>query len=83
MKVYLHDHSLNTLSFTYMIQNAELQERMGDLKEELQFLQQENVEEAHKRKAEEALKRIERWNLFSDAHDVQVCMLYYASSLFL
>ena len=46
---------------------------MGDLREELQFLQQDHVEEAHKKKAEEALKRIEKWNLFSDAHDKQVC----------
>lgn len=49
----------------------ELQERMADLKEELQVLQQEDFEEVHKKKAEEALKRIERWNLFSDAHETQ------------
>lgn len=49
----------------------ELQERMEDLKDELQALQQEDYDEAQRKKAQEALKRIERWNLFSDAHETQ------------
>lgn len=46
----------------------ELDERMRELKNELQsFEDQDN--ESHKRKAVEALKRMERWNLFSDTHE--------------
>ncbi|KAL9263611.1 hypothetical protein AKJ16_DCAP08394 [Drosera capensis] len=46
----------------------ELDERMRELKNELQsFEGQDN--ESHKRKAVEALKRMERWNLFSDTHE--------------
>lgn len=49
----------------------ELQERLVDLKEELRSLQGTESEEMHKKKAAEALKRIERWNLFSDANEMQ------------
>lgn len=55
--------------------SAELQERLVDLKEELRSLQETESEEMHKKKAAELLKRIERWNLFSDAHEMQVCAL--------
>eukprot|EP00250_Pteridium_aquilinum_P008458 c17961_g1_i1 orf=474-3365(-) len=49
----------------------ELLERLEDLKEELRNVEEAESEEVQKRKAAEALKRIERWNLFSDAHDMQ------------
>ncbi|KAF6143858.1 hypothetical protein GIB67_009839 [Kingdonia uniflora] len=47
----------------------ELDERMRDLKNELQSFEGEEYDEAHKRKAEEALKRMENWNLFSDTYE--------------
>ncbi|XP_062115255.1 uncharacterized protein LOC133829565 [Humulus lupulus] len=47
----------------------ELDERMRDLKNELQSFEGEEYDEAHKRKAVEALKRMEKWNLFSDTHE--------------
>lgn len=49
---------------------AELDERMRDLKDELQSLEGEEYDENRKRKAVEALKRIESWNLFSDTSEV-------------
>lgn len=49
----------------------ELQERMGDLKDELQALQDDDYDESFRKKAQDALKRIERWNLFSDVHEMQ------------
>ncbi|KAF6143141.1 hypothetical protein GIB67_000364 [Kingdonia uniflora] len=42
---------------------------MRDLKNELQSFEGEEYDEAHKRKAEEALKRMENWNLFSDTYE--------------
>ncbi|KAL0344968.1 UNVERIFIED_CONTAM: hypothetical protein Sradi_4328100 [Sesamum radiatum] len=47
----------------------ELDERMQDLKNELQAFEGEEYDESHKRKAMEALKRMENWNLFSDIHE--------------
>ncbi|XP_034920570.1 uncharacterized protein [Populus alba] len=47
----------------------ELDERMRDLKNELQSLDREEHDESHKKKALEALKRMESWNLFSDTHE--------------
>ncbi|CAI0628227.1 unnamed protein product [Linum tenue] len=44
----------------------ELDERMRDLKNELQSLEGEENDESPKKKAMEALKRMENWNLFSD-----------------
>ncbi|XP_054785630.1 uncharacterized protein LOC129292132 [Prosopis cineraria] len=44
----------------------ELDERMRDLRNELQSFDGEEYDESHKRKAIEALKRMESWNLFSD-----------------
>ncbi|KAF3973771.1 hypothetical protein CMV_002823 [Castanea mollissima] len=52
------------MSFT-----AELDERMRDLKNELQSFEGDEYDESHKRKAIEALKRMESWNLFSDTHE--------------
>ena len=49
---------------------TELDERMRDLKNELQSLDHEEHDESHKKKALEALKRMESWNLFSDTHEV-------------
>lgn len=49
---------------------SELDERMQDLKNELQSFEGEEYDENHKRKAIEALKRMENWNLFSDAQEV-------------
>ncbi|XP_022731746.1 uncharacterized protein LOC111286183 isoform X2 [Durio zibethinus] len=47
----------------------ELDERMRDLKEELQSFEGEEYDESHRRKAIDALKRMENWNLFSDTHE--------------
>ncbi|XP_010443525.1 PREDICTED: uncharacterized protein LOC104735173 isoform X1 [Camelina sativa] len=47
----------------------ELDERMRDLKTELQSFDGEEYDETHKRKAMDALKRMESWNLFSDEHE--------------
>ncbi|XP_043713138.1 uncharacterized protein LOC122661706 [Telopea speciosissima] len=47
----------------------ELDERMRDLKNELQSFEGEEFDENHKRKAVEALKRMESWNLFSDTSE--------------
>lgn len=49
----------------------ELQERLVNLKEELRRVQEAESEELQKTRAAEALKRIERWNLFSDVHEMQ------------
>lgn len=48
----------------------ELDERMRDLKNELQSFEGEEYDENHKRKAIDALKRMENWNLFSDTYEV-------------
>uniref|UniRef100_A0A1J3G1V8 DUF7906 domain-containing protein n=1 Tax=Noccaea caerulescens TaxID=107243 RepID=A0A1J3G1V8_NOCCA len=47
----------------------ELDERMRDLKTELQSFEGDEHDEIHKRKAMDALKRMESWNLFSDEHE--------------
>ncbi|KAL5540129.1 hypothetical protein UlMin_042353 [Ulmus minor] len=47
----------------------ELDERMNDLKNELQTFEGEEYDETHKRKAIEALKRMENWNLFTDTYE--------------
>ncbi|XP_056174780.1 uncharacterized protein LOC115689447 [Syzygium oleosum] len=47
----------------------ELDQRMEDLKSELQEFEGEDKDESHRRKAIEALKRMESWNLFSDTHE--------------
>ncbi|KAK1269427.1 hypothetical protein QJS04_geneDACA014029 [Acorus gramineus] len=47
----------------------ELDERMRDLKNELQAFDGEEYDESHKRKAIDALKRMENWNLFSDVSE--------------
>ncbi|KAJ9692982.1 hypothetical protein PVL29_011900 [Vitis rotundifolia] len=47
----------------------ELDERMRDLKNELQSFEGEEYDESHRRKAVDALKRMESWNLFSDTHE--------------
>lgn len=44
---------------------------MRDLKNELQSFEGEEYDENHKKKAVEALKRMENWNLFTDNHEVQ------------
>lgn len=54
--------------FTFRV--LELDERMRDLKTELQSLEGDAHDEVHQRKAMEALKRMESWNLFSDEHEV-------------
>nr|XP_023889678.1 uncharacterized protein LOC112001731 [Quercus suber] len=47
----------------------ELDERMRDLKNELQSFEGDEYDESHKQKAIEALKRMESWNLFSDTYE--------------
>ena len=54
---------------------SELDERMRDLKNELQSFDGEEYDEGHRRKAVEALKRMENWNLFSDTHEV-CCLIH-------
>lgn len=51
---------------------SELDERMRDLKDELQSFEGEEYDENHRRKAIDALKRMENWNLFSDTHEVSI-----------
>jgi len=47
----------------------EFQERMSDLKSEMETFQGEEHEEIHRKKAVEAIKRMEQWNLFADAYE--------------
>ncbi|CAI9760976.1 unnamed protein product [Fraxinus pennsylvanica] len=47
----------------------ELDDRMQDLKSELQSFEGEEYDESHKRKAVDALKRMESWNLFTDTYE--------------
>ncbi|KAI3437281.1 uncharacterized protein J3R85_005529 [Psidium guajava] len=47
----------------------ELDQRMEDLKSELQEFEGEDKDESHRRKALDALKQMESWNLFSDTHE--------------
>ncbi|XP_059634542.1 uncharacterized protein LOC132276918 isoform X2 [Cornus florida] len=47
----------------------ELDERMRDLKNELQSFEGEEYDESHKKKAVDALTRMESWNLFSDTYE--------------
>lgn len=49
---------------------TELDERMHDLKNELQTFEGEKSDDSHKEKAIDALKRMENWNLFSDTYEV-------------
>lgn len=56
--------------FFFTLRVQELDERMRDLKTELQSFDGEEYDETHKRKAMDALKRMESWNLFSDEHEV-------------
>lgn len=44
---------------------------MHDLKSELEGYDSEEYDETHKRKALDALKRMENWNLFSDTNEVK------------
>lgn len=55
----------------------ELDERMRDLKNELQSFEGEEYDESHKQKAVDALKRMENWNLFSDTQEVCHCPLAF------
>ncbi|XP_024530236.1 uncharacterized protein LOC9659220 isoform X2 [Selaginella moellendorffii] len=47
----------------------ELQERMDDLKDELDSLRSEGHDEEHQKKALAVLQRVEKWNLFGDIHE--------------
>lgn len=47
----------------------ELDDRMRDLKNELESFDGEEYDESHKSKAIAALKRMENWNLFSDSYE--------------
>ncbi|KAI4379706.1 hypothetical protein MLD38_005968 [Melastoma candidum] len=47
----------------------ELDERMRDLKSELQSFEGEETDEVNRGKAVDALKRMESWNLFSSEHE--------------
>lgn len=55
---------------------SELDERMRDLKNELQSFEGEEYDDSHKKKAVEALKRMENWNLFTDTHEVRDFSIY-------
>lgn len=54
------------LVFILELFNPELDERMRDLKTELESFGNDDSVESHKQKAVDALKRMESWNLFSD-----------------
>jgi len=54
---------------------SELDGRMRDLRNELQSFEGEEYDESHKKKAIEALKRMESWNLFSDTQEVSQLIL--------
>lgn len=47
----------------------ELDERMRDLKNELQSFDGEENDDNHRNKAKDALKRMDNWNLFSDSQE--------------
>ncbi|KAI4313424.1 hypothetical protein L6164_026408 [Bauhinia variegata] len=47
----------------------ELDERMRDLKNELESFEGDEFDESHKQKAVDALKRMESWNLFGDTYE--------------
>lgn len=47
----------------------ELDERMRDLRTELEAFDSGEYDESHKKKAMDALKRMENWNLFSDTYE--------------
>lgn len=49
---------------------SELDERMQDLRTELQSFEGDEFDESHKIKAVNALKRMENWNLFTDTSEV-------------
>lgn len=51
---------------------SELDERMSDLKTELEGYKGEEHDESNKKKALDALKRMENWNLFSDTIEVSL-----------
>jgi len=51
--------------------HTELDERMGDLKNELEGYNTGDSDEINKKKALDALKRIESWNLFRDTKEVR------------
>lgn len=65
-----HKFILILRKFTSVNLIPELDERMQDLKNELQSFEGEGSEESHRRKALDALKRMENWNLFSDSYEV-------------
>ena len=56
--------------YTLLMTVVELDERMRDLKDELQSFEGEEYDENNKRKTIDALKRMESWNLFSDTVEV-------------
>jgi len=51
--------------------HTELDERMVDLKNELEGYNTGDSDEINKKKALDALKRIESWNLFRDTKEVR------------
>ena len=59
-----------SLSWMPLLMISELDERMRDLKNELQSFEGGEYDESHRRKAVDALNRMESWNLFSDTHEV-------------
>lgn len=67
ISIYCIFHSSYILKYVII---SELDERMRDLKNELQSFEGEEYDESHKTKAIETLKRMESWNLFSDTHEV-------------
>lgn len=49
---------------------SELQEKIGDIREELRSYQNEEENEEEKKRANEVLKRIDGWSMFNDIHEV-------------
>lgn len=50
---------------------------MQGLRNELQAFDSDEYDESHKRKASDALKRMESWNLFSDTYEVCLNMALF------
>lgn len=54
---------------------------MHDLKSELEVYNSDDSDENHKKKALDALKRMEKWNLFSDTPEVYIYIVTFSDLL--
>lgn len=68
------------INYLVFVQLTELDERMRDLKNELEGYNSEEFDETHNRKALDALKRMENWNLFRGINEVNTNVANLLSS---